>query len=414
MNQHFITSIHIDKIRHLQNITIPLSETTCKHLILTGKNGSGKTSVIEALKSYLSIYTEDSTVINLLNLHKKLLNDAQEKIKSLQPSDSQYEELSERLKQSQDYVNRFYQGATARFNDEDGMQSKVYTGEYVFAYYKAEREYTAHNEKNVSKVDLKEKYTIQEHPGQEFVKYILNLKTIGAMAEVSGKAERADEIKQWFHNFDHVLQIIFDTPQAHLDFNIETFEFHIIVPGREPFTFDTLSSGYAAVLDIVVDLMMRMEKKTGKHYDLEGVVLIDEIETHLHLELQKKILPLLTGIFPNIQFIVTTHSPFILNSISNAVIYDLANHTLVDTPEGLSNIPYDGIVKGYFNASVLSDELKKKYEKYKQLAHKQNLTDDDYTEIADLEYYLDEIPDYLGLDFMADYKKLKLELSQKE
>jgi len=31
-----------------------------------------------------------------------------------------------------------------------------------------------------------------------------------------------------------------------------------------------------------------------------------------------------------------------------------------------------------------------------------------------LEYYLDEIPDYLGLDFMADYKKLKLELSQKE
>ena len=187
-------------------------------------------------------------------------------------------------------------------------------------------------------MDLKEKYAIHELPGQEFVKYILNLKTIGAMAEVSGKPDWAAEIKQWFHNFDHVLQTIFDNDQAHLDFYIETFEFHIIVPGREPFTFDTLSSGYAAVLDIVVDLMMRMEKKAGKRYDLEGVVLIDEIETHLHLELQKKILPILTGIFPNIQFIVTTHSPFILNSISNAVIYDLANHTLVDNPEGLSNI----------------------------------------------------------------------------
>ena len=68
----------------------------------------------------------------------------------------------------------------------------------------------------------------------------------------------------------------------------------------------------------------------------------------------------------------------------------------------------------YFKASKLSNELKKKYERYKHLAHKQNLTDDDYTEIADLEYYLDEIPDYLGLDFMTDYKKLKLELSQKE
>ena len=372
MNQHFITQIHIDKVRHLQNITIPLSEMTCKHLILTGKNGSGKTSVMEALKAYLSIYTGDSGTVDIT------------------------------------------QGVTAQFNDKESMQSRVYTGEYIFAYYEAERGYTAHNEKNVSKVDLKERYTIQEHPGQEFVKYILNLKTVGAMAEVGGKKERAEEIKEWFQRFDHVLQIIFDAPQAHLDFDIETFEFHIVVPGREPFTFDTLSSGYAAVLDIVVDLMMRMEKKAGKRYDLEGVVLIDEIETHLHLELQKKIMPILTGIFPNIQFIVTTHSPFILNSIENTVIYDLANHMLVNTPEGLSNIPYDGIVEGYFMASVLSDELQKKYERYKQLACKQDLTDDDYEEIANLEYYLDEIPDYLGLDFMADYKKLKLELSQKE
>lgn len=45
---------------------------------------------------------------------------------------------------------------------------------------------------------------------------------------------------------------------------VRTFGFHIIVPGREPFTFDNLSSGYAAVLDIVVDLMVRMEKKAGK------------------------------------------------------------------------------------------------------------------------------------------------------
>lgn len=372
MNQHFITQIHIDKVRHLQNITIPLSETTCKHLILTGKNGSGKTSVMEALKAYLSIYTGDSGTVDITR------------------------------------------GVTAQFNDKESMQSRVYMGKYIFAYYEAERGYTAHNEKNVSKVDLKERYTIQEHPGQEFVKYILNLKTVGAMAEVGGKKERAEEIKEWFQRFDHVLQIIFDAPQAHLDFDIETFEFHIVVPGRKPFTFDTLSSGYAAVLDIVVDLMMRMEKKAGKRYDLEGVVLIDEIEAHLHLELQKKIMPILTGIFPNIQFIVTTHSPFILNSIENTVIYDLANHMLVNTPEGLSNIPYDGIVEGYFKASVLSDELQKKYERYKQLACKQELTDDDYEEIANLEYYLDEIPDYLGLDFMADYKKLKLELSQKE
>lgn len=58
-------------------------------------------------------------------------------------------------------------------------------------------------------------------------------------------------------------------------------------------------------------------------YDIEGIVLIDELETHLHIELQKKIMPFLTEFFPRIQFIVTTHSPYILNSISNAKAYDL-------------------------------------------------------------------------------------------
>ena len=78
-------------------------------------------------------------------------------------------------------------------------------------------------------------------------------------------------------------------------------------------------------------IIIRMEKRTGRSFKFEmpGIVLIDEIETHLHLELQKRILDLLTTIFPNIQFIVSTHSPFILNSLENVVIYDLENHLLV-------------------------------------------------------------------------------------
>ncbi len=109
-----------------------------------------------------------------------------------------------------------------------------------------------------------------------------------------------------------------------------------------------------------MDLMIRMEKRTERkfRYDIPGIVLIDEIETHLHLALQKKILKLLTAMFPNIQFIVTTHSPFVLNSLDDVVIYDLEQRLLVEN--GLSDIPYDGIVEGYFNASVLSDKLKEK------------------------------------------------------
>ena len=49
MEKLFITSVTIESVRHLKDITIPLSEDGPRHLILTGRNGSGKTSVLEAL-----------------------------------------------------------------------------------------------------------------------------------------------------------------------------------------------------------------------------------------------------------------------------------------------------------------------------------------------------------------------------
>lgn len=418
--QHFLTEIHIKHVRHLKNIDIPLSKQQCKHLILTGKNGSGKTSVLEALAAYLSRFLLNVRVNESYDYMKNHEIPELENVLKTKKNDLyQQQKLKETLSGEHRHIDKIYQGVTATFDKDKEVNVEALNGNFVLAYYQAEREYSAQNEDLVQKIELQDAYSIDtgrrsRTPGREFVKYILNLKTIGAMAAESKNEKRAAEVREWFVNFDKILKLIFEDESAHLEFDIETFEFHIIVSGRDPFTFDTLSSGYAAILDIVVDLMMRMEKKAGKHYDLSGVVLIDEIEAHLHLAMQKKILPILTELFSNIQFIVTTHSPFILNSISNVVIYDLEKHTLINADEGLSNVPYDGIVEGYFDISSLSDKLKKKFDRYKSLTQKKKLTDDEFEEIADLEHYLDETPDYLGLDFMPDYKRLKLEFEQRE
>ena len=53
MAKNFIKKIKINNVRHLKNIEILISETQKKHLILTGKNGSGKTSVLEVLRDCL-------------------------------------------------------------------------------------------------------------------------------------------------------------------------------------------------------------------------------------------------------------------------------------------------------------------------------------------------------------------------
>ena len=68
--------------------------------------------------------------------------------------------------------------------------------------------------------------------------------------------------------------------------------------------------------------------------------------------------------FPNLQFIITTHSPFVLNSIDNVVIYDLEKNIRL---ENMSQYSYEGIVEGYFEVDNYSNELKEKISKYRDL-----------------------------------------------
>ena len=81
---------------------------------------------------------------------------------------------------------------------------------------------------------------------------------------------------------------------------------------------------------------------------------------------------------------------------------------------GLEDIPYDGIVEGYFRADKLSNTLKEKFVQYKNLVKKERLSDDEISQIAELELYLDEIPDYLALNLTTEYQRLKLEFLERE
>lgn len=401
MKRTFITRLIIKNVRHLKNIEIPLSDDTMKHLIFTGKNGSGKTSVLNEMASYLENTLEDIRQKQRLAYYYYNIY-AKEDFSKIDPN-----MLPDIPKGSENM--------SLQFNiPEIEVQAYFQSGEFVVAYYRADRIFQADVPQHVEKVDLKDNYQVNETPRQLFIKYLLDLKITEALARGNSNTEKTSQIQQWFDQFQSLLRRIFEDNTLELKFDEDTFSFTICEEGREPFDFNTLSSGFAAILDIVLDIIIRMEKKAGRKFcfDLPGIVLIDEIETHLHLSIQKNVLDLLTTIFPNIQFIVSTHSPFVLNSLENVVIYDLENHTLVKN--GLSNVPYDGIVEGYFKADTMSNLLENKFNRYKELVEKKELTDDDFEEIAGLEMFLEEIPDYLALGITTEYQRLKAELEKRE
>lgn len=374
MEDIFITDIRIDYVRHLRNIDIPLSKTMRKHLILTGKNGSGKTSVLdEAAK--LAGY--------LPNINNRLDREAN--------------------------------GLMIEFNCPSSVVSDAMGhGDFVIASYKDRRHFNPVVPEHVEKVIPLTRSEGDKTPGDDFVKYLLDLKMTQALALTRGDTSKASGIDAWFEGLQKLLKTVFDNPTTQLVFDEDTFKFSLTMDGRDPFDFNTLSSGYAAVFDIILDLIMRMESVSPRRFDFltQGVAFIDEIESHMHLKLQREILPFLTKTFPNVQFIVSSHSPFVLNSIDNVVIYDLEHHTLVS--EGLTDVPYDGVVEGYFDSDLQSAEMRKRFERFKVLVGKTELSDDDLIEIAELEMYLDEVPDYLALGFASEYSRLKLEFENRE
>lgn len=81
---------------------------------------------------------------------------------------------------------------------------------------------------------------------------------------------------------------------------------------------EQLSDGYRTTLAMVMDIAARMAEanpKMADPLDTEGVVLIDEVDLHLHPGWQQRILPDLMRTFPKVQFIVTTHSPQVISTV---------------------------------------------------------------------------------------------------
>ncbi len=98
-----------------------------------------------------------------------------------------------------------------------------------------------------------------------------------------------------------------------------------------------MSSGEKALVAIFVELLRQMDNLHIKIEDITGIVLIDEIEKNLHIKMQHAILPKLFKMFPNVQFIVSSHSPFLNMGLADemrnrAQIIDLDSGGIVCEP----------------------------------------------------------------------------------
>jgi len=366
---NFLTSIHINKIFHLENFDIQIDENEKKHLIITGKNGSGKTSLLNALVEFFQLIQQDKTLNFLgsgqaLKTWQEILSNS----KKSNTSENQVLQAENNIKNLEKKLDSIYGKLTLDLNHLTEISRKVQSGDFLFAFYAANRKTQVAIPKNPEKPNLNPVEKITDSKQEEFLKFLVDLKIQEALARNENQLSDAAKIKNWFDSFEKLLGEIFEGSKVFLNFNYKDYSFTINQDGRE-FGFNQLSDGYSAIIDIIADLILKMQTPNSltRAYEKEGIVLIDEIETHLHLELQRLILRMLTRVFPNIQFIVTTHSPFVLSSIKNAVAYDLEKKERL---EDLTEYSYEALAEGYFEVKTESNFLQAKLDRFKELAEK--------------------------------------------
>lgn len=130
-------------------------------------------------------------------------------------------------------------------------------------------------------------------------------------------------IKSFMPNFDNLR--VRRKPRLHMSIDKNGKRFNVL----------QLSQGEKSLMALVGDIARRLAMMNpGLQNPLEGdgVVLVDEIDMHLHPTWQRKIISQLTTTFPNCQFILTTHSPLVISDAENILVYSLNNGEVEQLP----------------------------------------------------------------------------------
>ncbi len=404
---HFIKNIHVNNLFHLRNFDIPIEDEKTPHLIITGKNGSGKTILLNAIAEFLENIKNDNTLNftkyeEYRDIFAKRLNSELKDPKDLM-------EVKNSLNYYQSRIDETFGKVKLDFVNVAALISDYQEGDFIITFYQAARNPQMVEPVNPEKPQYKLNGNVKDTATSQFLKFLSDLKIQEALARNENQMKDADHIRQWFVDFENLLRQIYQDNKLNLTFNYKDYSFHIQI-GEKIFKFTELSDGFAAILDIVADLILKMQTKDSltRAYQKKGIVLIDEVETHLHLELQKIVLPILTKVFPNIQFIITTHSPFVLSSLENAVAFDLEHQEIINE---LTQYSYEALAEGYFGVKTDSSYMEMRLEALKQLLEKSCLTDVEKAEAQNMIADFENIPEAVSPLLVGEFMQLKIKYS---
>jgi AAA domain, putative AbiEii toxin, Type IV TA system len=160
---------------------------------------------------------------------------------------------------------------------------------------------------------------------------------------------------------------------------------------------EELSDGYQSVLGLAVDIMSVLFHRWKAMEAAEGIVLIDELGSHLHPRWRMQIVSSLREAFPRVQFITSTHDPLCLRGLKNGEVSVLQRHPvegifLVDELPPIEGLRIDQLLTSdaFGLNSTIDPELDRLFERFYDLKAKWRLTPAEKEELTQLRAELDQ------------------------
>jgi predicted ATP-binding protein involved in virulence len=259
-----LSRIHIANFQGIKELTIEGLPLNARWIFLTGENGFGKTSILRAIAKG---FVGDENFVLPMPENTKI------------------------------FLNGFIKNKPFISKTPDKQNIKI-----PIATYGVSRFQLTANDQTASDRSQQKTYSLFHDDGQ-LINIEQELITTFAYDE-----PRFEQLRNVF------LQIIPNLKDIKIDTangkpKVRYYEKDEYNNGYEAVSLNELAAGYRSILTMIGDMVIRLSDVNSLIGEVSGIVLIDELDAHLHPKYQYELPKLLSDVFPNIQFIVTTHSP---------------------------------------------------------------------------------------------------------
>lgn len=309
--------------------------------LFVGQNGTGKSTILQTLTASLDM--------KMPPFYKK-------KIRGNRPIDAQV------------FLTKLSEGNDVRGNGT----GKVLGGDnqrrtLAFAYSGSRKLYSTKVEadKEITERPTENALDFEKSVNSEILsQWIWNSIRDAALYREKGNGAFAEKHRRALSQIEKAVKDLIGNEEFKFTFEVRPPSVGVMLDGKN-LEFDVLPDGLKSIISWIGDLMMRLDRLDDGYVNTPineraFILLLDEIEIHLHPSWQRKILPVVQRLFPNAQIFIATHSPFVVASVEGAWVHKLGfdesgNAKLIEAVPSLAGSSYLAAIDEIFGITEYFD-----------------------------------------------------------